>query len=128
MVFSAHSSSCNYWEAPLVAMNSHCAELFTQPLPLSKSGIPADSVWHELFSVSSHASRKRLLAQGSLISNELMLEFTSPCNYHVLHEWRTMLTSWGTGQRSGWWENAQRGFRLQKIATGLTQAGGRSRK
>lgn len=61
MVFSAQSSSsCNYWEAPLVAKNSHCAGLLTQPLPLSKSGIPADFVWHGLFSVSPHASRKCL--------------------------------------------------------------------
>lgn len=61
MVFSAQSSSsCNYWDAPLVAKNSHCAELLTQPLPLTKSGTSADFVWHGLFSVSPHASRKHL--------------------------------------------------------------------
>lgn len=55
IVFSAwSSSSCNYF----IAKNRPSAELPAQPLPPPQSGIPADFVWHKLFPVSPHASRK----------------------------------------------------------------------
>ena len=131
MVFSAQStSSCNYWEASAVAKNSDCAELWTQPLPLSKSGIPADSVWHGLSSVSPRASRERLCShRAALTSNEFVLEFRAHWNYHVPCTWRAVLTyelghpseECVVGKRSA-------GFPPAAIATESRPARGRRRK